>query len=217
MVSMKNLYVFVLSVISLLIAFPSVTYAHQNGCHRWHSCPSDSGSYVCGDLGYDTYCGGEYIQDEPDYEAEGRENGSNHASDDKTMIVNIAEKNANIAGYDDGKDDLGQDSQTDSSEVCEKTFNFEGYAPDDYQTAYHDAYSQFCSETFTEAYTLAYTTAYERGQDDYLAEQSKPDKSIALEDSGFGEGNPFGLLWAAGLIGLGSIWYMAASKRDSPK
>jgi LPXTG-motif cell wall-anchored protein len=30
--------------------------AHRNGCHRWHSCPSDSGSYVCGDLGYDTYC-----------------------------------------------------------------------------------------------------------------------------------------------------------------
>lgn len=26
--------------------------AHQSGCHRWHSCPSDTGSYVCGDLGY---------------------------------------------------------------------------------------------------------------------------------------------------------------------
>jgi len=26
--------------------------AHQSGCHRWHSCPSDSGSYVCGDEGY---------------------------------------------------------------------------------------------------------------------------------------------------------------------
>lgn len=31
--------------------------AHRDGCHRWHSCPSDSGSYVCGDLGYTTYCG----------------------------------------------------------------------------------------------------------------------------------------------------------------
>lgn len=30
--------------------------AHRSGCHRWHSCPSDTGSYVCGDLGYDTYC-----------------------------------------------------------------------------------------------------------------------------------------------------------------
>jgi hypothetical protein len=33
-----------------------VAEAHRNGCHRWHSCPSDTGSYVCGDLGYYTYC-----------------------------------------------------------------------------------------------------------------------------------------------------------------
>lgn len=26
--------------------------AHRSGCHRWHSCPSDSGSYICGDLGH---------------------------------------------------------------------------------------------------------------------------------------------------------------------
>lgn len=29
-----------------------VATGHQSGCHRWHSCPSDTGSYVCGDLGY---------------------------------------------------------------------------------------------------------------------------------------------------------------------
>lgn len=32
--------------------------AHRDGCHRWHSCPSDSGSYTCGDLGYYSECGG---------------------------------------------------------------------------------------------------------------------------------------------------------------
>jgi hypothetical protein len=38
-------------------AMPSqVAEAHRSGCHRWHSCPSDTGSYVCGDLGYDDYC-----------------------------------------------------------------------------------------------------------------------------------------------------------------
>lgn len=42
----------------LLGLFPVQAQAHRNGCHRWHSCPSDSGSYVCGDLGYDTYCPG---------------------------------------------------------------------------------------------------------------------------------------------------------------
>lgn len=38
-----------------LLAAPAE--AHRSGCHRWHSCPSDTGSYVCGDLGYTTYCG----------------------------------------------------------------------------------------------------------------------------------------------------------------
>ena len=37
-----------------MLAFPA--QAHRSGCHRWHSCPSDRGTYVCGDLGYDTYC-----------------------------------------------------------------------------------------------------------------------------------------------------------------
>ena len=30
--------------------------SHPDGCHRWHSCPSDDGSYVCGDLGYCSEC-----------------------------------------------------------------------------------------------------------------------------------------------------------------
>lgn len=39
-------------------ASPPATEAHRDGCHRWHSCPSDSGSYVCGDLGYYDQCPG---------------------------------------------------------------------------------------------------------------------------------------------------------------
>lgn len=51
----------ILSILLILSLFISVipltpSYAHKSGCHRWHSCPSDTGSYVCGDLGYDTYC-----------------------------------------------------------------------------------------------------------------------------------------------------------------
>ena len=30
--------------------------AHRSGCHRWHSCPSDSGSYICGDTGRCSAC-----------------------------------------------------------------------------------------------------------------------------------------------------------------
>ncbi len=29
---------------------------HRSGCHRWHSCPSDLGTYTCGDLGYCSRC-----------------------------------------------------------------------------------------------------------------------------------------------------------------
>jgi hypothetical protein len=51
----------VLAAAFLAVALASLTAAntasaHRSGCHRWHSCPSDTGSYVCGDLGYDTYC-----------------------------------------------------------------------------------------------------------------------------------------------------------------
>ncbi len=48
----------VLAIISLTIVLAQVPVsAHQSGCHRWHSCPSDSGSYVCGDHGYTSECG----------------------------------------------------------------------------------------------------------------------------------------------------------------
>ena len=36
----------------MVLASAAVGHAHRSGCHRWHSCPSDTGSYVCGDLGY---------------------------------------------------------------------------------------------------------------------------------------------------------------------
>jgi len=30
--------------------------AHVDGCHRWHSCPSHDGRYVCGDRGHCSEC-----------------------------------------------------------------------------------------------------------------------------------------------------------------
>lgn len=43
-------------VSSVVILSEQDSFAHRDGCHRWHSCPSDSGSYVCGDLGYYSEC-----------------------------------------------------------------------------------------------------------------------------------------------------------------
>ena len=40
----------------VFIHFPLTSNAHRSGCHRWHSCVSDSGSYTCGDLGKCSQC-----------------------------------------------------------------------------------------------------------------------------------------------------------------
>jgi hypothetical protein len=41
----------------LLSVVPMDSSGHRSGCHRWHSCPSDTGSYECGDMGHDDQCG----------------------------------------------------------------------------------------------------------------------------------------------------------------
>lgn len=46
----------VAAVAALFFGFLAPAQAHRDGCHRWHSCPIDSGSYVCGDLGYTSGC-----------------------------------------------------------------------------------------------------------------------------------------------------------------
>src|SRR5262245_6943660 len=55
-------------IIRLVVLLPLLTFASfsmlsigtaeapRSGCHRYHSCPSDTGSYTCGDLGDATYC-----------------------------------------------------------------------------------------------------------------------------------------------------------------
>ncbi len=48
---MKNLIVFG-AFLTLLLYTGNFAEAHRSGCHRWHSCPSDSGSYTCGDAGH---------------------------------------------------------------------------------------------------------------------------------------------------------------------
>ena len=44
--------------LNFLPIFPMQSFAHQSGCHRWNSCPSDDGSYVCGDTGHYSQCPG---------------------------------------------------------------------------------------------------------------------------------------------------------------
>ncbi len=41
-----------------LISISIFIQAHQDGCHAWHSCPSDAepATYICGDTGHCNYC-----------------------------------------------------------------------------------------------------------------------------------------------------------------
>ena len=43
-------------VLAGFLALPDAGQAHRSGCHRWHSCPSDRGTYTCGDTGHCNYC-----------------------------------------------------------------------------------------------------------------------------------------------------------------
>ncbi len=52
----KTIQKILISLFLSVLVLPFSVSAHQSGCHRWHSCPSDTGSYVCGDLGYTSGC-----------------------------------------------------------------------------------------------------------------------------------------------------------------
>jgi endonuclease G len=48
---------FIKPILFILLLQVSLTAsAHRSGCHRWHSCPSDRGTYTCGDMGQCSGC-----------------------------------------------------------------------------------------------------------------------------------------------------------------
>lgn len=53
---MKRFLALSSAALLVFVVLVPLAEAHRNGCHRWHSCPSDTGSYVCGDWGYSNYC-----------------------------------------------------------------------------------------------------------------------------------------------------------------
>ena len=58
---MRSLFLLTIAAVVAVVALgpaSTVSEAHRDGCHRWHTCPSDTGSYECGDLGYACESGG---------------------------------------------------------------------------------------------------------------------------------------------------------------
>jgi len=73
------------SLFFMLISSPLIfaeSFGHRDGCHRWHSCPSDNGSYVCGDRGYDSECGGSNQDDDSPDNDNNKEQSNNNKNDD---------------------------------------------------------------------------------------------------------------------------------------
>ncbi|MFH1246867.1 MAG: hypothetical protein V1644_00665 [Candidatus Micrarchaeota archaeon] len=56
LVDKQKMTVVFFGIILLFTLFSNLVSAHRSGCHAWHSCPSDSGSYTCGDTGHCSQC-----------------------------------------------------------------------------------------------------------------------------------------------------------------
>jgi DNA-binding beta-propeller fold protein YncE len=86
--------VIVLGIVSQILTIKEGSvYAHRSGCHRWHSCPSDDGSYVCGDLGYDSQCPGSSKKDGDKTDSKGNDkDGSKSDNKDDTRSSNPSPK-----------------------------------------------------------------------------------------------------------------------------
>ena len=52
---MKKIFI-VLQIVFIIIVPMTITEALDDACKFWHSCPSDSADYVCGDLGHCDQC-----------------------------------------------------------------------------------------------------------------------------------------------------------------
>lgn len=93
-------------IVTALLSSPLIVLdssGHRDGCHRWHSCPSDNGSYVCGDLGHDDECGGSEDNDDEDEDNEDSRSSSNdddNNNNDSDSDDNRKENNRNSISSD---------------------------------------------------------------------------------------------------------------------
>ncbi|WP_145987987.1 thermonuclease family protein [Candidatus Nitrosocosmicus franklandus] len=96
-------------IVTALLSSPLIVLdssGHRDGCHRWHSCPSDNGSYVCGDLGYDDECGGNEEEDEED------EDSSRKSSNDNEHNNNNNDDNDNDYSSNSDNNKNGNNDET---------------------------------------------------------------------------------------------------------
>src|SRR5688572_14560836 len=83
LIRMYGLLLLPLILLVFLSMVPPDTSAHKCGCHRWHSCPSHTGSYECGDLGHDKYCSNNNDSDKENDDDDNKQEKNNDDDDNK--------------------------------------------------------------------------------------------------------------------------------------
>lgn len=97
-----------MAMVALLVAAAALgvgaspAAAHRDGCHRWHSCPSDTGSYVCGDLGYFSECGYTSLPGSGTGTGSGSDSGSDPGADTEVVLDDEAPERPATRGADAG-------------------------------------------------------------------------------------------------------------------
>jgi endonuclease YncB( thermonuclease family) len=120
-----HILIVILTIILLFfMVFPNFltdSLSHIDGCHRWHSCPSDDGSYVCGDLGYNDECGGgedggtdkEEDTELADDDITSSDNDSNRVGTESGGLLASSD-----SGNDNGDNDNNQQNSSPTSSEC---------------------------------------------------------------------------------------------------
>jgi hypothetical protein len=214
-----------LNCCSLMLLAPATASAHQSGCHRWHSCPSDTGSYVCGDLGYTSGCGtgsegssskSTTTTPAPNYTAQGAAAGKSHAQRDAATIGQSAADSGNTSGEKDGVAGMAANPIPDLSS-CSPNWSISADPPA-YTTAYHSAYTETCTALYTPSYTAAYNAAYQVGQVKHqqdLQKQAAQNNQKVLSDTttAADTSRTSGMDWFWGIIGTTAIVWIVAKTR----
>lgn len=178
---------FLLALLSVISVFQSQkTLAHQSGCHRWHSCPSDSGSYTCGDTGYSNYCGStnNTAPAPPDYRQLGVSKGREDAGTKAIGTADLAKVEGRGQGRSDGSSGAANLPLPNAKPVCDIEFTFNGYTTSEYRSGYHDGYLESCSTSYRDAYIASYQAGYLVGQQEYNEKQAEVQRAATAKSTG---------------------------------
>ena len=63
------------------------SYGHRSGCHAAHSCPSDTGSYECGDTGNYSQCPGNHSEDDEEKSEKKKSNTTPKSNSEKSDLT----------------------------------------------------------------------------------------------------------------------------------